>query len=424
MEESSVAMIEPGRTGQKTCFVISPIGDEGSEVRKSSDHVFEEVIKRAIQPLGYQPLRSDHIAKPGRITDQVIKHLVADELVVADLSGHNPNVFYELAIRHAVNKPVIQISRKGESLPFDISQERTVFYDPDNVKSVNHCIDEIKKQIESIDNITFPPNTVSEIIQHQEALESKDELKRRYGDLSSRIAGIDKKISDLADHVPSKDLLDQYRNEIKTLRSLKEAGIVSVHRNREIALRQFMSAIDAETQEIMVVGSSLLGLLQKAQYKELSEKLRFKVSNTGVRVRFLLTHPSVSDLRAEQENRRFAAIGKEIIESLRILHSWGVTPADVKLYKGTPTIFAIKTRKQMLLNSYAYFATAFTTPCFIVETDTEHMSYYYEVYDTAHFSAWDTTTAESISDFSQTITALEQNLSEYTAAVERVLKGP
>src|SRR5882724_2144422 len=176
MEESSVAMIEPGRTGQKTCFVISPIGDEGSEVRKSSDHVFEEVIKRAIQPLGYQPLRSDHIAKPGRITDQVIKHLVADELVVADLSGHNPNVFYELAIRHAVNKPVIQISRKGESLPFDISQERTVFYDPDNVKSVNHCIDEIKKQIESIDNITFPPNTVSEIIQHQEALESKDEL--------------------------------------------------------------------------------------------------------------------------------------------------------------------------------------------------------------------------------------------------------
>ena len=417
-------MIEHDRTGKKTCFVICPIGNEDSEVRKSSDHVFEQVINRAIQPLGYHSLRSDRIAKPGRITDQVIKHLVADELVVADLSGHNPNVFYELAIRHAVNKPVIHISRKGELPPFDIAQERTIFYDPDNVKSVNNCIDDIRKQIESIENEAFPPNTVAQIIQQQESLESRDELKRRYGELSSRITSIDQKIAELVDHVPPKELLDQYRDEITTLRSLKEAGIVSVHRNREIALRQFTSAIDAETQEIMIVGSSLLGLLQKPQYKELADKLRFKVSNSGVRVKFLLTHPAVSDLRAEQENRRFAAIGREIIQSLRILSSWNVNPSDVKLYKGTPTIFAIKTRRQMLLNPYAYFATAFTTPCFIVETDTEHMSYYYEVYDTAHFSAWDTTTAESISDFSQTIAVLEQNLSEYTAAVERVLKGP
>ena len=218
--------------------------------------------------------------------------------------------------------PVIHICRKGELPPFDIAQERTVFYDPDNVKSVNNCIDDIRKQIESIENEIFPPNTVAEIIQHQESLESRDELKRRYGELSSRITSIDKKIADLVDHVPSKELLDQYRDEITTLRSLKEAGIVSVHRNREIALRQFMSAIDAETQEIMIVGSSLLGLLQKAQYKELADKLRFKVSNSGVRVKFLLTHPAVSDLRAEQENRRFAAIGREIIQSLRILSSW------------------------------------------------------------------------------------------------------
>jgi hypothetical protein len=411
-------------SAEKTCFVICPIGEEDSPVRKGSDHVFEEVIKRAIHPLGYHALRSDHIAKPGRITDQVIKHVVSDALVIADLSGHNPNVFYELAIRHAVNKPVIQLSRKGESLPFDVAQERTIFYEPESVKSVNGCIDEIKRQIDAIDHTSLPANPVAEIIQLQEALESRDELRRRYGELTSRIVSIDQKVSALAEHVPPKELLDQYRNEIKTLRSLKEAGIVSVHRNREIALRHFTSAIDAENQEIMVVGSSLLGLLQKTQYKELADKLKFKVGNTGVRVRFLLTHPAVSDLRAEQENRRFAAIGREIIESLRVLSSWGVNPSDVKLYKGTPTIFAIKTRRQMLLNPYAYFATAFTTPCLIVETDTEHMSYYYEVYDTAHFSAWDTTTAESISDFTQTISALEQNLAEYTAAAERVLKGP
>src|SRR5262245_29205679 len=86
----------------KTCFVIAPIGEQDSVVRKRSDQIFKYLIGPAAQECGYTALRADQIAEPGIITTQVIQHIVDDPLVVADLTGRNPNVFYELAIRHAL----------------------------------------------------------------------------------------------------------------------------------------------------------------------------------------------------------------------------------------------------------------------------------------------------------------------------------
>jgi hypothetical protein len=151
----------------KTCFIIFPLGQDEPTARGGSDHVFENVITRALQPLGYRALRSDHVAETGLITDEIIKHLVTDTLVIADLSGHNPSVFYELAIRHAVDKPIIQLLRQGESLPFDLSQQRTIFYDPENVASVNRCIEEITRCIDSIERPSLLRNVVSEMIHAQ-----------------------------------------------------------------------------------------------------------------------------------------------------------------------------------------------------------------------------------------------------------------
>ena len=130
-------------------------------------------------------------------------------------------------------------------------------------------------------------------------------------------------------------MLDSYRAEIVTLRALKDAGLIKPHRHRDTAIREFATAIDAETSEIMVIGSSLEGVLQREEYREVAAKLRFKVERGGVRVKFLLTHPVVADLRAGQEARRSTEIGKEIVDSLRILKEWKVPPEDVRLYKGS-----------------------------------------------------------------------------------------
>ena len=70
--------------------------------------------------------RADSLTRPGIITNQVIQ-LVADaDLVVADLTDHNPNVFYELAIRHALQLPLVRLIDRAQDLPFDIKVMRTV----------------------------------------------------------------------------------------------------------------------------------------------------------------------------------------------------------------------------------------------------------------------------------------------------------
>jgi hypothetical protein len=133
----------------RQCFFIAPIGPAGSETRKRSDQIFKHVLTPICEEIGYGLVRADRIADAGRITTQVVEHLIQDELVVADLSGRNPNVFYELAIRHVVRKPFVQLMGMGEDLPFDVAAMRTVFLDIHDLDSVAEAKADIADQIRS-----------------------------------------------------------------------------------------------------------------------------------------------------------------------------------------------------------------------------------------------------------------------------------
>lgn len=117
------------RQWKKVCFVIAPIGNEGDEQRKHSDMMLEALITRALETDGYQIIRADQITSPGMISGQVIEHLINAGLVIADLSFHNPNVFYELAIRHLIGLPTVHVIRKGDAIPFDLKDFRTITID-------------------------------------------------------------------------------------------------------------------------------------------------------------------------------------------------------------------------------------------------------------------------------------------------------
>jgi Domain of unknown function (DUF5919) len=114
---------------QRRCFVISPIGPEGSEVREHADDVFEFIIKPAIDECSVSAYRADQLRDPGRITEQMFTSILHEDFCIAILTGHNPNVFYELAVAQAAGKPVVILMQKQHEVPFDIKDLRCVYYD-------------------------------------------------------------------------------------------------------------------------------------------------------------------------------------------------------------------------------------------------------------------------------------------------------
>jgi len=115
------------------CFYISPIGDEASEHRQHADLFLGSIVEPALEEFGLKVVRADKIGKPGMITRQIIEHVIRSRLVLADLSYHNPNVFYELCLRHVCRLPTVQIIRKSDKIPFDLDQFRTIPIDTTSI---------------------------------------------------------------------------------------------------------------------------------------------------------------------------------------------------------------------------------------------------------------------------------------------------
>lgn len=130
-----------------TCSYITPIGEDGSEQRKHSDLFLGSIVEPALEHLGLRVVRADAIDKPGTITKQIMEYLLRSRLVIADLSFHNPNVFYELAIRHAARLPVVQLIRAADRIPFDLNQIRTIKIDTSDIYTLVPKIDTYRAEI-------------------------------------------------------------------------------------------------------------------------------------------------------------------------------------------------------------------------------------------------------------------------------------
>lgn len=137
----------------KKCFVVSPIGQDGSDIRSNADKLFKYVIKPVCEACAFEPVRVDQLNDANSITQTIIESLDSADLVIADMTGHNPNVFYEMGYRARTKKPMIHLKKKGESLPFDVNTIRTLEYDLTDLDSVEEVKDRLKKTIESF---TYP----------------------------------------------------------------------------------------------------------------------------------------------------------------------------------------------------------------------------------------------------------------------------
>jgi hypothetical protein len=92
-------------------------------------------------------VRADEIAEPGMISKQIIEYILKSRLVIADLSFNNPNVFYELCLRHVTGKPTVHIIKKGDKIPFDVGNFRTITIALDDVHETIAEIDTHRAEI-------------------------------------------------------------------------------------------------------------------------------------------------------------------------------------------------------------------------------------------------------------------------------------
>ena len=195
----------------KNCFVIMPIGDESSDTRRRSDQVLKHIIKPAAETCGYAAIRADEIDKPGLITSQVIQRVIDDPLVIADLSETNPNVFYELAIRHAIQKPLVQIIEKGQRIPFDVAGTRTVHVDHKDMDSVFSAKEEIVRQIKQLEANPSDLETPISVSQDLQILKRSDNPKDRgIADVLSALSEMrteQRKLGDSADKETTERIL-------------------------------------------------------------------------------------------------------------------------------------------------------------------------------------------------------------------------
>lgn len=121
---------------EKTCFVIMAIGDQehnglkitAQELKNKYDDLIKEALLRANPQINV--VRADDIALPGSISSDILTHIMHADYVIADVTYPNPNVYYELGLRHACKPGTIIIKdASGPKVPFDISHLRHFEYD-------------------------------------------------------------------------------------------------------------------------------------------------------------------------------------------------------------------------------------------------------------------------------------------------------
>lgn len=184
----------------KHCFVAIASGQTADE-RKFFEGWTQEVIKPAIGEMFSVQIASSSL-EPTSITTDILEHLVHDPVAVFDLGGTtaespaNPNVMYELGIRHAFQLPSVILAWENQKLPFDVGDQRTV-----KIDRIPYHFEEARKRIrEFVRNAASgrfynPFESVTLRAQLQSAASGNDVLQliaARLGELDERIEAIKK----------------------------------------------------------------------------------------------------------------------------------------------------------------------------------------------------------------------------------------
>lgn len=169
---------------EKKCFIITLIGDSNSVTFRKAKGVIESVIRPVLQKNGFNDIKAAYEINISRmITTQIINRIIDDDLVIVNLTGNNPNVMYEMCLRHVVAKPIIHICENGTILPFDIKDSRTIFYENDMLgvselkESLKRFLVEIDYRVDYSDNPIYTAYKFGNLLKMSNGTEKETEIK-------------------------------------------------------------------------------------------------------------------------------------------------------------------------------------------------------------------------------------------------------
>ena len=105
----------------RNCFVLMPFSSP-------FDGIWQQVIRPTVIGHGDACRRADDVFAPGSIIEDILTSIRQADYLVADLTGRNPNVYYELGFAHALNKLVILLTQHLSDIPFDLRSQRIIEY--------------------------------------------------------------------------------------------------------------------------------------------------------------------------------------------------------------------------------------------------------------------------------------------------------
>lgn len=142
-----------------TCFVMMPFGEW-------FDRYYQDVYIPAIKEAGFEPVRADELFSTGTVVEQIWEQIQKGTVLLADLSHKNANVFYELGLAHAANKPVVFTTSNIDDIPFDLRHLRVIVYDirePDWATKLGKSVTDYLKNAKS-DPIRSIPQPFREVL--------------------------------------------------------------------------------------------------------------------------------------------------------------------------------------------------------------------------------------------------------------------
>lgn len=393
------------------CFVIMPFGQIGSEKEQHYDIVYEHVIKRAVRQAGFDCLRADEIPNTGPIPERVKEELRDADLVLADLSDRNPNVFYELGFRHALGKPSITISDDVSTLPFNLSNYSTIQYTTSELAAADIARDNITKfaralladmerrrtshaqgGASSVDlmyelrsRLDQGFSNVYQLIGEQLPTSRQDFLKKEVLTQTELLTKIQSQVGEIQNK--AEGMLAASR----LLQQTADLGLVNIYANRMDAFEnEFFTIVEREEKGLDIVGSTLFGLKGHHQVDrdKILSLLKAKYERPGFVLRILMTHWDYISHRQDQEktekNITRYVISKELKEAVELIQHAGLAEC-VRFYRAAPTCFTVICRGQglMLVNPYPYQKEAYNSWTAIFRETRQRAVY--DVFSEAHF---------------------------------------